>query len=39
MKFKNDVEIQNSDLIVAADIYTTGDTLKIQAGGTNGTYI
>ena len=39
MKFKNDVEIQNSDLIVGTDIYTTGDILKIQAGGTNGTYI
>ncbi len=39
MKFKNDVEIQNSDLIVGTDIYTIGDTLKIQAGGTSGTYI
>ena len=39
MKFKNDVEIQNSDLIVGTDIYTTQDTLKVQAGGTSGTYI
>lgn len=39
MKFKNDVEIQGSDLIVGTDIYTIGDTLKIQAGGTSGTFI
>ena len=27
------------DVIVGTDIYTTQDTLKVQAGGTNGTYI
>ena len=27
------------DVIVGTDIYTTQDTLKIQAGGNNGTYI
>ncbi len=27
------------DVIVGTDIYTIGDTLKIQAGGTSGTYI